>query len=119
MIHPPPRSTLFPYTTLFRSPFKDAPFQVRAMGSVAYKLALVSAGLADATFTLSPKHEWDVAGGAALVLSSGGFVQTLESTGLRCNKESPVLTGLVACGPLLRTELMTLLDDHLQSAHRS
>jgi len=100
-------------------PFKDAPFQVRAMGSVAYKLALVSAGLADATFTLSPKHEWDVAGGAALVLSSGGFVQTLESTELRCNKESPVLTGLVACGPLLRTELMTLLDDHLQSAHRS
>ena len=39
------------------------------MGSVAYKLALVSAGLADATFTLTPKHEWDVAAGAALVKS--------------------------------------------------
>ena len=100
-------------------PFKRAPFKIRAMGSVAYKLALVSAGLADATFTLRPKHEWDIAGGAALVLSSGGFVQTLEQTELRCNKEYPVLSGLIACGSFLRAELMTLLGDHLQPAHRS
>src|SRR5277367_5537062 len=32
--------------------FESSSFQVRAMGSVAYKLALVSAGLADITFTL-------------------------------------------------------------------
>ena len=50
------------------------------MGSVAYKLALVSAGLADVTFTLTPKNEWDVAAGAALVQSAGGFVSTLEKT---------------------------------------
>jgi myo-inositol-1(or 4)-monophosphatase len=99
-------------------PFKTAPFKIRAMGSVAYKLALVSAGLADATFTLSEKHEWDIAGGSALVLSSGGFVQTLENTELRCNRQNPILSGLVASGPFLRAELMTLLDDHLHSAHR-
>src|ERR1700733_4388262 len=40
--------------------FEKSSFQVRAMGSVAYKLALVSAGLADVTFTLTPKNEWDV-----------------------------------------------------------
>src|ERR1022692_142902 len=34
--------------------------KIRPMGSVAYKLALVSAGLADVTFTLTPKNEWDV-----------------------------------------------------------
>ena len=34
--------------------------------------------LADITFTLTPKNEWDIAGGAALVASAGGFVQTLE-----------------------------------------
>src|SRR3989442_4561556 len=28
MIRRPPRSTLFPYTTLFRSPFEPSPFQV-------------------------------------------------------------------------------------------
>jgi myo-inositol-1(or 4)-monophosphatase len=50
--------------------FADGPFTIRHMGSVAYKMALVSAGLADITFTLTPKNEWDVAAGAALVESS-------------------------------------------------
>ena len=31
--------------------FANAAFTIRPMGSVAYKLALVSAGLADITFT--------------------------------------------------------------------
>jgi len=31
--------------------FQKACFKIRPIGSVAYKLALVSAGLADATFT--------------------------------------------------------------------
>lgn len=51
--------------------FDDAPFRVRPCGSVAYKLGLVAAGKADATWTLVPKHEWDVAGGAALVRAAG------------------------------------------------
>lgn len=99
-------------------PFRNAPFKIRPMGSVAYKLALVSAGLADATFTLTPKHEWDVAAGAALVLSAGGFVQTLENTELRCNHKNPLLSGLLAGGPLLKAELVALLDNHLQPAPR-
>jgi len=90
--------------------FEGAPFQVRPMGSVAYKLALVSAGLADATFTLSPKHEWDVAGGAALVESAGGFVNTLEGEPLVCNRRSPWLPGLLAGGPCLRDELRAFLS---------
>src|SRR6266852_7215650 len=57
--------------------FENAPFKLKPMGSVAYKLARVAAGLADITFTLIPKHEWDVAGGAALVASAGGCVRTL------------------------------------------
>src|ERR1700722_13799639 len=44
--------------------FEGANFQVRPMGSVAYKLALVSAGIVDITFTLVPKNEGDVAAGA-------------------------------------------------------
>lgn len=91
--------------------FEQAEFSVRAMGSVAYKLGLVSAGLADITFTLVPKHEWDVAAGAALVLSAGGFVQTLESTDLVCNQKNPLITGLIAGGPHLQTELLARLSE--------
>jgi myo-inositol-1(or 4)-monophosphatase len=83
------------------------------MGSVAYKLALVSAGLADATFTLTPKNEWDVAAGAALVLSAGGFVSTLENTALRCNNKSPLLSGLLASGPYLREPLLAAVANHV------
>ena len=90
--------------------FQNGQFQVRPMGSVAYKLALVSAGLADITFTLTPKNEWDVAAGAALVNGAGGFVLTLEKTPLRCNNKNPLLSGLLAGGPQLRDPLLSLLD---------
>lgn len=89
--------------------FESANFKVRPMGSVAYKLALVSAGLADITFTLVPKHEWDVAAGVALVESAGGFVATLDSGALQCNQRDPLLKGLIACGPLMADELMSRL----------
>ena len=80
--------------------FEGANFKVRPMGSVAYKLALVSAGLVDITFTLVPKNEWDVAAGVALVNSAGGFVSTLENGPLRCNRRDPLISGLIACGPI-------------------
>jgi myo-inositol-1(or 4)-monophosphatase len=98
--------------------FESAEFTMRPMGSVAYKLGLVSAGRADITFTLVPKHEWDVAAGAALVLSAGGFVQTLENTDLKCNQKKPLISGLIAGGPYLQAELMALLNDHLHPIDR-
>lgn len=93
--------------------FENSSVQVRPMGSVAYKLALVSAGLADITFTLTPKNEWDIAAGAALVTSAGGFISTLENSPLRCNLKSSLLTGLLAGGPYLRDELLSLVGEHL------
>jgi len=98
--------------------FENAPFTICPTGSVAYKLALVSAGLADATFTLTPKHEWDVAAGTALVESAGGVARTLENSSLRCNNKSPLISGLLACGPNLERELLALLGDHLPAASR-
>jgi myo-inositol-1(or 4)-monophosphatase len=89
--------------------FARAPFRVQEMGSVAYKLARVAAGLADATFTLTPKNEWDVAAGVALVESAGGFARPLDRPVFTFNKQSPLLPGLVACGPLLRDELLAFL----------
>lgn len=97
--------------------FENAPFKVTPMGSVAYKLARVSAGLEDITFTLTPKNEWDVAGGAALIASAGGFVQTLSSS-LTCNRKDPLIDGLIACGPFLKDELLRLLAPNLESTQK-
>ncbi len=93
--------------------FENGPFKVQAMGSVAYKLALVSAGRADVTFTLTPKNEWDVVAGAALVQSAGGFVSTLEKTNLTANRRDPLLSGLLASGPFLKDKLLALVEPHI------
>jgi myo-inositol-1(or 4)-monophosphatase len=82
--------------------FENAPFKIQAMGSVAYKLARVSAGLADITFTLTPKNEWDVAAGAALIASAGGFVQTRCGNELSCNRKDPEDLRPDQCGLPLR-----------------
>jgi myo-inositol-1(or 4)-monophosphatase len=94
--------------------FQNAPFKIQPMGSVAYKLALVAAGKVDATFTLSPKNEWDVAAGAVLVSSAGGSVQLPDGSELTCNRERPLVPGLVACGPLLKDELLNFLSSRPQ-----
>lgn len=81
--------------------FRDAKFRMQPMGSVAYKLALVAAGKADATWTLVPKHEWDVAAGVALVQFSGGLVVGLNGESPEFNQADPLLRGLIGfsvCG---------------------
>jgi myo-inositol-1(or 4)-monophosphatase len=80
---------------------------------------LVSVGLADVTFTLTPKNEWDVVAGAALVKSSGGFVSTLEKADLIANRPDPLLSGLLASGPFLKEQLLALLEPHLRMAEEA
>ncbi|HKW16676.1 MAG TPA: 3'(2'),5'-bisphosphate nucleotidase CysQ [Terriglobales bacterium] len=93
--------------------FQNAKFKVQPVGSVAYKLARVAAGLADATFTLTPKHDWDIAAGAALVLAGGGYIQTLSST-LSFDREQLLIDGLIACGLELKDELQQFLGPYIQ-----
>ena len=90
--------------------FEGNPFTVRAMGSVAYKLALIAAGLADATWTLCPKHEWDVAGGVALVSSAGGRVGCIGSASLQFNRTTTLLPGLAASGKGLWPHVVDLIN---------
>lgn len=96
--------------------FEGSEFKIRPMGSVAYKLGLVAAGLADVTFTLTPKNEWDVVAGAALVEAAGGFVSTLEKTSLTANRRDPLLSGLLASGPFLKEELLALVEPRIPVA---
>ena len=90
--------------------FRNAPFGIKPVGSIAYKLASVAAGLADATWTLQPKHEWDIAGGAALIRAAGGFVQPIQSPQLNLNRATTILPNLVAGGSCLSRELLSYLN---------
>lgn len=60
-------------------------------GSIAYKLARIAAGEADATFTINPRSEWDIAAGHALVRAAGGELTTRDGAPIRYNAREPRL----------------------------
>ncbi|MDX1503486.1 MAG: 3'(2'),5'-bisphosphate nucleotidase CysQ [Thermoanaerobaculia bacterium] len=76
--------------------FEGGELEIRPCGSVAYKMAQVAAGLADLTWTLVPKHEWDVAAGAALVEAGGGRVRIPDQGEPRFNRPHPLFPGFAA-----------------------
>ena len=89
--------------------FEQAGFTIRPTGSAAYKMALVAAGLAEASWTLVPKNEWDVAAGTALVLAGGGLVYTKAGRLRRFNQPDPLMTGLIATSSAVAEEVEALL----------
>src|SRR5689334_24850744 len=70
MIRPPPRSTLFPYTTLFRSPDLDAEapvrmtWQIEPAGPDVSKLTVITSGM-----TEGGAVQRDFAGGVVYIVS--------------------------------------------------
>jgi myo-inositol-1(or 4)-monophosphatase len=84
------------------------------VNSVAYRLALVACGQADATISLSAKSEWDLAAAALIVEEAGGVITDHHGETHRYNRPSPRFPSLVASGkamhPLLieRTERVDL-----------
>ncbi|MEN9216100.1 MAG: 3'(2'),5'-bisphosphate nucleotidase CysQ [Gloeomargarita sp. HHBFW_bins_162] len=82
---------------------------VRVVGSIAYKLALVAAGRADGTFSLGPKHEWDVAGGVALVRAAGGVAMTAAGELPRFNQMPPLWPSILATTPTAEPVIRQLL----------
>ena len=52
--------------------FQKLPVDILPMGSTAYKLARVAAGIDDISLSLGKKHEWDLAAGFCLVKAAGG-----------------------------------------------
>lgn len=75
---------------------ENAPFRLVAIGSIAYKLALVAAGYVDATISLSPKNEWDIAAGVHLIEILGGSVKDLDRCELNFNSHNTLQNGVIA-----------------------
>lgn len=84
---------------------------VLPISSVAYKLALVAAGFADATWTVWPKSEWDVAAGAALVRAAGGSAWAPGSGPLRLNRPSPRFGGFIGAAASATDRVRALIGD--------
>jgi myo-inositol-1(or 4)-monophosphatase len=79
-------------------PLREHLKEVRPVGSVAYKLAVVAAGAADLNLSVQPKNEWDVCAGDLLVREAGGRMVDLEGEVRRYNQADPLIGGGLAAG---------------------
>lgn len=84
---------------------------IRVVGSIAYKLALVAAGKAHATFSLGPKNEWDIAAGTLLVQEAGGVVTDKHKKLIKFNQPVTLVNSIIA------TSLATHERIHQLSSH--
>jgi myo-inositol-1(or 4)-monophosphatase len=80
------------------------------VNSVAYRLALVASGRADATISLSNKSEWDLAAAALIVEEAGGIVTDHHGEAHAYNRASPRFPSLVASGKALHPLLIERTD---------
>ena len=83
---------------------------IQPISSIAYKLGLVAAGLADGTFTANARYEWDVCAGVALVAAAGGVASLRDGSRINFNQASPRLGwGILAAGQGLYALLLETL----------
>ena len=80
------------------------------LGSVAYRLALLSAGKADLTISWHARMEWDVAAGTALCLAKGIQVTDFLGEPLQFNQPFPSIHGLLAAKPELHKKTFEIQD---------
>jgi len=85
----------------------EAAAECRPMGSIAYTLALVAAGRADATLNLDGLNEWDVAGGVLLIEEAGGTVMDRNGSPLSFNQAKTTIRGILAADKDLLDRLLT------------
>ncbi len=92
-------------------PFEQL-INIRTLGSIAYKLARVAAGQADATWSRGPKNEWDICAGTLLVAEAGGHCVDLDSHPFQFNKAKPKISGIIATNNNLYEQVIELLHPY-------
>lgn len=77
--------------------------------SMAYRLCLVAEGAMDATLSLRPCWDWDIAAGALIALRAGAAVTDRLGRPLALEARPPQSDGLVAASPMLHADLIARL----------
>ena len=84
---------------------------LKPIGSIAYRLAIVAGGDGDATITFRTIHEWDICAGVLMVQEAGGKVVDGTGATMRFNRELPKHRGVVAANGLLAGGLQGMWAD--------
>jgi myo-inositol-1(or 4)-monophosphatase len=105
---------------LYSHPFWQETYEIKSIGSIAYKLGLLSTGKADLCISLKPKSDWDIGGGIALVEGAGGVcLSLLDSKPFDFQRDSIRKEGILAGRKELIQDLLTHQRELLNSLYRS
>lgn len=102
------RMAAFP--PMFRHPSWREPWpemEILERNSVAYRVALVACGAADATLALNGKNDWDLAAADLILHEAGGRMTTHDGSVFFYNRPSTRHPSLLAAGPALHDALST------------
>jgi myo-inositol-1(or 4)-monophosphatase len=83
------------------------------MGSIAYSLALVAAGLIDGVMNIGTQNEWDIAAALLLVQTAGGIFVDRDLKPIQCNQPNPAVNGIIAACP----DAMPVIQQFLKVLH--
>jgi 3'(2'),5'-bisphosphate nucleotidase len=96
-------------------PFEEL-VRLRTMGSIAFKLARVAYGAADATWSRGPKNEWDICAGDLLIREAGGQCVNLDDKPFTYNRANPKVNGIIATNGFLHQQVLSALAPYRNSA---
>ncbi|MBC8323820.1 MAG: 3'(2'),5'-bisphosphate nucleotidase CysQ [Candidatus Marinimicrobia bacterium] len=85
-------------------PFADTFGELKAIGSVAYKLGLTAAGQADIFASLRPKNEWDICAGNCIINEAGGKLIDLNGAPRIYNQEITLIEPGLIAGDVIAVE---------------
>ncbi len=81
----------------WRNPWPE--MRIESRNATAYRLCLVASGAFDATLTLAPKADWDVAAGDLIAREAGGVVCDHKGGAFTYNRPHPWQASLMASAP--------------------
>jgi len=88
----------------------------RPMFSIANALALVAAGRVQATLTIEPENEWDLAAGVLLIEESEGTISDAAGKPFTFNQPTPRFQGVIAVAATADKDLHANLHTHAKHA---
>ncbi len=92
---------------------------VTVANSMAYRVALVASGQADATVSFTPKSDWDLAAAELIAIEAGAEICNLRGEPFRYDRKSTSEFGVICAGPDLQALLLERVSPVVQQFETS
>lgn len=86
--------------------------KVSIRNSMAYRIAMVAAGLRDATVAFTPKSDWDLAAASIIATEAGAIITDIKGQPFHFAKDDVKENGVICASPRLHALLLEQVKTH-------